>query len=219
VPVTWEARGVVEFSDLSPEFLSSYMPELAGTQTGDKIVLRITFNTDAALIGQTTHPTGGTTFSFDGSSLQLALEVPGRGTHLFSIDPTIPPDTVSSIIGIIDNLVTGVPEQPVIDGLQFRHQYLTLEGFLEYTITTGFSTTDTDFLDGGDLPLFPDPLAVNVVREISIVDPGGDGISRSLFGTFSSLIRLPSVPESGAFALFLLGLAALAATRRRAGSA
>lgn len=212
VPVTWEARGVVEFSDLDSAFFATYMPALAGTQTGDGLVLRISFDTDAGLLGQTSFPSGGTGYAFDPASLVLQVEVPGRGTHVFGIDATIPPDTVPSAIGIIDDFVTGIAEQPVIDGLQFRHGYFTAAGDLEFSIAAGFFSTDTSVVSVGLLPLAPDPrLAAGVERQISIVDPGGEGISRSLFGTFSSLVRLPrELPEPGSLALLLLGLAALA---------
>jgi hypothetical protein len=33
VPVTWEARGSVEFSDLGSGFFASFMAELAGTSS------------------------------------------------------------------------------------------------------------------------------------------------------------------------------------------
>ena len=140
VPVTWEAQGSVEFSDLSPAFFASFMPELAGTQAGDDLVLRITFDTDAPLIGQTTHPSGGTTFSFDASALVLALEVPRLGTHVFTIDDTVPPATIPSLVGITDDLVT--PGTPTFDSLQFRHNYLAEAGALQFFVLAVFSTTD-----------------------------------------------------------------------------
>ena len=80
VPVTWEAQGSVDpSSNLTPAFIASFIPELAGTQPGDELVLRITFDPDAAPIAETPNGDGGTTFSFDALSLTLALDVPGRG--------------------------------------------------------------------------------------------------------------------------------------------
>ena len=210
VPVTWEAQGSVEFSDLSPAFLASFMPELAGTKATDDLVLRITFDTDAPLIGQTTHPSGGTTFSFDASALVLALEVPRLGTHVFTIDDTVPPATIPSLVGITDDLVT--PGAPTFDSLQFRHNYLAEAGALQFFVLAVFSTTDLSVLSGGNLPLSPDPrLGAGFERAISIVAPG----SGSLFGTFASLVRLPTtIPEPGSLALLCFGFAGLWATRR-----
>lgn len=217
VPVTWEAQGVVEFSDLGAGFFATFMPRLTGTQTGDPLILRITFDPGAPLIRQTTFPNGGRSFSYDGSSLALVLEVPGRGTHVFSIDGTVPPGTVPSFVAVIDDLVTGIPEQLVIDGLQFSHAYLTPEGLLEFTVLAGFFSTDTTMIDGASLPLAPDPrLATGVERQISIVDPGSDGVSRGLFGIFSRLVRIPAdLLEPGTLGLLSLGLLALGALQRR----
>jgi hypothetical protein len=209
VPVTWEAQGFVEYSDLDAEFFATYMPGLAGTQAHHPLILRITFDPGAPLIRQTTFPNGGRSFSFDGSSLVLALEVPGRGMHMFSIDGTIPPGTVPSFVAVVDDLVTGVPEYPVIDGLEFSHAYLTPEGAIDFTILASFFTTDTTMIDGASLPLAPDPrLADGVEWQISIVDPsGGD-----LFGIFSSLVRIPTdLLEPGTLALASLGMLALGA--------
>jgi hypothetical protein len=222
VPVTWEARGAVEFSDLGSAFFATFMPELGGTQTGDELILRITFDTDAALIRETTFPDGGMAFSFDASSLVLALQVVGRGTHVFGIDDTVPPGTNPSLVGLIDDFVTGVPELPIIDGIQFEHDYLTAAGILEFTVAAGFSSTDTTIVNGAILPLAPDPrFSVGVERQITIVDPGSDGLSHSLFGSFSMLIRLPVIiAEPGSLALLGFGLVGLfVAQRTRTNSA
>jgi hypothetical protein len=220
VPVTWEAQGVVDYSDLDAGFFATYMPELTGIQAChpviacDPLILRITFDPDAPLIHQTTFPNGGQSFSFDGSSLVLELEVPGRGTHVFTIDDSIPPGTVSSFVAVIDDWVR-VAGEPAVDGLLFSHAYLTLEGDIEFTVLAHFFSTDTTLIDGPDLPSTPDPrLPAGLEREISIVDPVG--VSGSLLGIFSSLVRLPTpLPEPGTLGMLSLGLLALGAVRRR----
>jgi hypothetical protein len=211
VPVTWEAQGSVESSDLGAAFFASFAPRLAGTQAGDGLVLRITFDTDAALIGRRDFPDGGTTYSFDASSLVLELEVPGRGTHAFAIDKTIPPGTIPSLVGITDDLVT--PGAPIFDSLQFRHNYFGESGALQFFLLAVFSSTDPSTIGSGTLPLSPDPrLGAGFERGISIVAPG----SGSLFATFSSLVRVPNpIQEPGSLALLCAGLAGLWTARRR----
>ena len=75
------SAGSVESSDSRcPASSQTFMPELAGTQAGDDFVLRITFDTDAPLIGQMTHPSGGDgTLSFDASSLVTRARGPRSG--------------------------------------------------------------------------------------------------------------------------------------------
>ena len=209
--VTWEAQGRVESSDLGSDIFAGFMPELVGTESGDTLVLRITFDTDAPLIGAP----GGPTYSFDASSLVLSLQVPGRGTHVFTIDDTLPPTTIPSLIGITDDLVT--PEA-TFDSLQFRHNYFTEAGEEQFFVFAVFSTTDLSVLSGGNLPLSPHPgLVAGFEHEISIVAPGNG----NLFGLFTSLVRLPTtIPEPGSLSLLCVGLACLWAVRRgRAGSA
>jgi len=212
VPVTWEARGVVEFSDLGAEFFATHMPQLAGTRAGEQLVLRITFDTDATFIRETSFDNGGRGFTFDGSLLRLALTVPGRGTQVFSIDDSVPPDTASSIISLIDDRVT--PELPVVDGVQFRHDYYDAEDALDFTVLASFASTDTSIVGGATLPLAPHPTLVWAVEhEISILD---HRTSRSLIGVFTSLVRLPTaVPTPDTAALLVLGLVAFGTTRRR----
>jgi len=222
VPVTWEARGLVEFSDLGPAFFATYMPELTGTQKDDSLILRITFDTDAARIDLQNPDPAGTRFSFDASSLVLALEVPRRGTHVFTMDDTIPPDFIPSHVGLLDNFVTGAPELPIIDGIEFEHRYLTETRDEEFFVLAGFFSTDTTIVNGASLPLTPDPrFSVGVERQITIVDPGSNGLSHSLFGSFSSLIRVPVIiAEPGSIALLGFGLVGLfVAQRTRTNSA
>ena len=130
-----------------------------GTQAGDALILRVTFDTDAPLIRQTTHPEGGTTYSFDASSLRLALEVPRLGTHVFTIDDTTPSATTPSLVGITDDLVTA---GFVFDSLQFRHNYLSEAGDLLFSIFAVFSSADTSILNGGFLPLSPGPRLLRI---------------------------------------------------------
>jgi hypothetical protein len=210
--VTWEAQGVVESSDLDAEFFATFMPELSGTLAGDALRLRISFDTQAPLVRQGSFPHGGQSFSFDGSSLVLALEVPRLGTHVFTIDDSVPPDTVSSFVAVIDDWVR-VAGEPAIDGLQFSHAYLTPEGDIDFTVLANFFSADTTLINGAYLPAAPDPrLAAGVERLMSIVDPVG--VSGSLFASFFSLSRV-DLREPGTLGLLSLGLLALGALQRR----
>jgi hypothetical protein len=97
VPVTWEAQGRVESSDLGSDIFADFMPELVGTESGDTLVLRITFDTDAPLIGQTTHPAGGQ--HSDARRGSYSTRVPRLGTHVF-ITTSGPPSTIPSLVGL-----------------------------------------------------------------------------------------------------------------------
>ena len=168
VPVTWEAQGSVVSSDLESVFFATFIPELAGAQPVDDLVLRITFDTDAPLVEEKTHDTGGATFSFDALSLVLELEVPRLGTHVFSIDGPIPGAAVRPQLFVLDDLVS---QSLIFDSLQFGHQYLTEAGDLKFSAISVFSSTDTSILDGGRLPLSPDPrLRAGFEHEVSIFD-------------------------------------------------
>src|SRR5687768_16664657 len=127
VPVTWEARGMIEFSTLDALFFETFMPEFAGTTAGDAFRLRIRFDTDAVPSDPVILPDGGRTRSFDATSLVMTLVVPGRGTHVFTIDRSVPPGT-HSLIGIVDDQVL---DDLVRDGVQFQHSYLTPDGVLQ----------------------------------------------------------------------------------------
>ena len=209
VPVTWEAQGSVDpSSNLTPAFIANFIPELAGTQPGDDLVLRISFDRDAALIARTPNGDGGTTFSFDALSLTLSLGVPGRGTHVFDIDNPIPGAGVRPQLFILDDFVT--PGSLIFDSLQFGHQYLTESGALAFSVIAVFSSTDTSVLDDGTLPSSPDSrLSAGFEHGITI-NATGNG---SLFGTFSSLLPT-KIAEPGSIALLCLGLAALRVVMR-----
>ena len=208
VPVTWEARGVIESSTLDALFFETFMPELAGTTAGDIFRLRISFDTDAMRNDPVILPGGGRTRSFDATSLVMALVVPGRGTHVFTIDRSVPTGT-HSLIGIVDDQVVG---DLVRDGVQFQHNYLTPEGLLLFQVFAAFFTADTSVIDDLCLPMTPDPqLGTGIERLLSIhANPPELG---DLSGLITSLVR---VPEPGSLALFAAGLCVLWAVRRQA---
>jgi PEP-CTERM motif len=211
VPVTWEAHGSVDSTNLTSPFVATFLPEIAGIREGDPLVLRITFDTDATPFTPTRHDKGGTTYPFDASSLVLALQVPGLGTHVFSIDNSIPPGTDRKLLGLVGLIDDQVLSDLTRDGVQFQHNYLAAESGpdpLQFQIITAFFSTDTSIFTGGLLPHAPDPrLSVGMERLISIVARGNGSLS----GTFSSLVR---VPEPGTLSLLALGLLILGAARR-----
>jgi len=220
VPVTWEAQGSVGSSTLGPKFFARFMPELAGTIADEDMVIRIKFDTGAALTGQGPFPNGGTGFLFDASSLVLELDVPGRGMHVFTIDDTI--RTSSRVLIADDFVVTGEPGSSIIDSLQFSHIYQTEAGADLFSVFVVFSSEDTSILNGGSLPRSPDPrLSAGINRGISIFDAGDDGLlgtsdDHELTGTFSWLVRIPNtIQEPGSLALLAVGLAGFWAARRR----
>lgn len=208
VPVNWEARGVIESSSLDQLFFETFMPELAGTTAGDAFRLLISFDTDAVGGDPVTFDAGGKARSFDATSLVMTLEVLSRGTHVFTIDETAPPDK-NSLIGVIDDQVTG---DVVRDGVQFQHDYFTLEGVHQFQLRAGFFSANTNVIDGLFLPLKPHPaLAVGLEHFLSInAVPSQIG---NLQGNVTSLVHLP---EPGSLALCALGLGVLGAVRRRA---
>jgi len=207
VPVTWEARGMIEFSTLDALFFETFMPEFAGTTAGDAFRLRIRFDTDAVPSDPVILPDGGRTRSFDATSLVMTLVVPGRGTHVFTIDRSVPPGT-HSLIGIVDDQVL---DDLVRDGVQFQHSYLTPDGVLQFQFLAAFFSADTNVIDGLFLPLTPDPrLGIGIERLLSIhANPPELG---DLSGVITSLVR---VPQPGSLALFALGLCVLWAIRRQ----
>ena len=213
VPVTWEARGSVESTNLSTAFFASFIPELTGAQADDDLALRITFDTDAASVGQRTLPAGGTMFSFDASSLVLELQIAGRDPHVFAVDASIPPGATPSFLQVVDDQV--IDDLLMLDGLRFQQNYFAESGSLQFHVIVAFLSADTSIVGGGVLPLEPDPrFSTGDDRLITIVDFASDGREK-LEGVFSSLVRLPAtVPEPGSLVLSCLGLAALLAIRR-----
>ena len=118
-------------------------------------------------------------------------------------------------LGHHDDLVTGAPALPIIDSLQFRHNYLTKPETLQFLVLAVFSSSDTSVLSGGNLPLSPDPRLQYRIEdsEISILDSRAP--ATSLSARFTSLVRLPTtIPEPGSLALLCLGCAGLWAARR-----
>ena len=208
VPVTWEARGVVESSTLDQLFFETFMPELAGTTAGDDFRLRISFDTDAAPNDPVILPGGGRTRSFDATSLTLTLVVPGRGTHVFSIDTSVPPGT-HSLIGIVDDQVLG---DLIRDGVQFQHTYLTPDGILQFQFIAAFFSANMSVIDGLFLPLKPHPGLDGGIERLFSINANPPEIG-NLSGIVTSLVHLP---EPDSTVLFALGLAALGTVRRRA---
>jgi hypothetical protein len=211
VPVTWEARGVIEFSTLDQLFFETFMPELVGTTAGDPFLLHVSFDTDAVPRDPVILPGGGRTRSFDATSLIMALEVPGRGTHVFTIDTSVPPGT-HSLIGIVDDQVVG---DVVRDGLQFQHNYLTPEGVLQLQILVAFFTTNTSVIDDLVLPLTPDPRLGDSLEWLLSIQAHPPELGH-LSGVITSLVSVPPLPEPGSLSLLVLGLCALRTVRRHA---
>jgi len=204
VPVTWEARGEVDSSTLDALFFETFMPELAGITVGDDFRLRISFDTDAVPIA----PGGGGTRSFDATSLIMTLHVPGLGTHVFTIDTSVPPGP-HSLIGIRDDQVVG---DMVRDGVQFQHNYLTPDGILQLQFLVAFFTADTSVINGLFLPMTPDPRLVTGIEQLLSIHAHPPELG-NLTGVITSLVR---VPEPGSLALFALGLCVPWAVRRQA---
>ena len=208
VPVTWEARGIVDSSSLDALFFETFMPELAGTKVGDHFRLRISFDTDAVPIS----PEDGGTRSFDATSLIMTLEVfsrgVSRGTHVFTIDASVPPGP-HSLIGIRDDQVVG---DMVRDGVQFQHNYLTPDGILQLQFLVAFFTADTSVVNGLFLPMTPDPRLVTGIEQLLSIHAHPPELG-NLTGVITSLVR---VPEPGSLALFALGLCVPWAVRRQA---
>jgi hypothetical protein len=208
VPVTWEARGVIDVSSLDQLFFETFMPELAGTKVNDPFRLRITFDTDAVPNDPVILPGGGKTRSFEATKLVMTLEVPGRGTHVFEMDDTVPPGT-HSLIGIIDDQVVG---DLVRDGVQFQHNYLTPDGdgVLQFEFLAAFFSANTTVIDGLFLPFKPHRLLDAGIEHLFSINANPPEIG-NLSGIVWSLVHLP---EPGTLTLLMLGLLALGATRR-----
>ena len=140
----------------------------------------------------------------------MTLEVPGLGTHVFTIDTSVPPgDAGTRSLGIRDDQVFG---DLVRDGVQFQHNYLTPDGILQFQVLAAFFTADTSVINGLFLPMTPDPRLVTGIEQLLSIHAHPPELG-SLSGVITSLVR---VPEPGSLALFALGLCVLWAVRRRA---
>ena len=199
---------MIDSSSLDELFFQTFMPELVGTTADDPFRLRISFNTDAVPNAPVILPGGGSTQSFDARSLVMTLEVLGRGTHVFTIDTTVPPGT-HSLIGLVDDQVLG---DVIRDGILFQHNYLTPEGVLQYQLLVAFFTANTSVIDGLVLPHAPDSRLGDGLEWLLSIGAHPPELGH-LSGTITSLIGVPLLPEPGTLTLLMLGLLALGAAR------
>ena len=128
----------------------------------------------------------------------MTLEVPGRGTHVFTIDTSVPPDDAVAFARSASATIRSSATWSV-DGVQFQHNYLTPDGVLQFHVLAAFFTADTSVINGLFLPMTPDPrLGTGIER--AALDPCAPAELGNLCLAF--LHRSCACPEPGSLALF-----------------
>jgi hypothetical protein len=189
-PVTWDLNGHVNNS-------------FNGPAVGTQIEVFLTFDPAANL--QNISPAGR--YIYNPSSIQMAVWVGGFYGNTFFYDPT----AGASLFVRNDSLVGGVP----VDGVTMALAEWD-EGNLLQLIAL-FRGTDTSVLSSGAIPVdFPAGLLTEEMHTFQACEstPNNPN-SCDVFQVDVVLDSVSKVPEPATLALFGLGAAALARTRRR----